>query len=226
MPRSHNRSQSHRRRAGYAEHHASNCRWAVPTVFLPAPFWWEAEDRPWACVREGTPRTLETTEVCADCPYWEPRTREQPALPATIIEVLREVLDDTYRARATCRKVIEGFGSIRPFVTILHAEERHARALRALFKRFGVEAPRDTWPTRLSAPDTLVEACAAASRSELDREAMYQRVIPLVQDPAVRRILRRIQESSYMHHLPAYRRCFARALKPTGRPRGVRAGRG
>jgi 2,3-bisphosphoglycerate-dependent phosphoglycerate mutase len=76
MPQSHNRSQSYRRRAGYAEHHASTCRWAVPTLFVPVPFWWEAEDRPWTCVR-GAPRTLETTEVCADCPYWEPRTCQQ-----------------------------------------------------------------------------------------------------------------------------------------------------
>jgi hypothetical protein len=70
-------SQSYRRRAGYAEHHASSCQWAVPTVFLPAPFWWESEDRPWACVRTGTPRTLETTEVCADCPYWTATVLDQ-----------------------------------------------------------------------------------------------------------------------------------------------------
>jgi hypothetical protein len=52
-------------------HHASNCRWAMPTLFLPAPYWWDAEACPWACVREGVPRILNTTEVCADCPYWK-----------------------------------------------------------------------------------------------------------------------------------------------------------
>jgi len=54
-------------------HHASNCRWAVPTLFLSKPLWWEAEQCPWACVREPTPHVLQSTEVCATCPQWEAR---------------------------------------------------------------------------------------------------------------------------------------------------------
>lgn len=54
------------------EHHASTCRWGIPTVFLAAPCWWDSEDRPWACVHAGAPRPLETTEECAGCPHWEP----------------------------------------------------------------------------------------------------------------------------------------------------------
>jgi hypothetical protein len=52
---------------------AATCRWATPTLFLTAPYWWEAERAPWACLRDGTPRILTTTEECADCPRWEPR---------------------------------------------------------------------------------------------------------------------------------------------------------
>lgn len=58
---------------------------------------------------------------------------------AKTIEALREALDDAYKARATYRKVIEGFGPVRPFVNIVEAEDRHARALITLFSRFGVE---------------------------------------------------------------------------------------
>ena len=54
-------------------HRASNCRWAVPTLFLRAPFWWDAERCPWACVRGSTPHVLETTDVCSTCPHWEAR---------------------------------------------------------------------------------------------------------------------------------------------------------
>jgi len=219
------RSSARPQRGTSVEHHASTCRWAVPTLFLPAPFWWEAEDRPWACLREATPRVLETTEVCADCPYWEARTRRRLKASVTATEALREALEDTYRVRATCRKVIEAFGPVRPFVDIRQEEERHARSLRALFGRLGVEAPHDTWPPRVSVPDTLVAACAAASRAELERQAMYERLIPVVRDVAARRILRRIQRASSSRYLPAFRRCFVRALKPTGRPRGVRLGR-
>ena len=52
---------------------ASNCRWATPTLFLPAPFWFDAEACPWSCLRDADPRVLATTDPCATCPRWEPR---------------------------------------------------------------------------------------------------------------------------------------------------------
>jgi hypothetical protein len=211
--------------AGQTAPHAGNCRWGVPTLFLQAPYWWEAEDRPWACVRSTAPRTLEATEPCATCPYWEPRAGGPAGADARTIEALRETLANQDRTRAICEKVIEAFGPVRPFVEIMHAEERNARSLGALFARFGVERPPDTWANRVSAPHTLTEACAAAARAELDNTAMYARLLPLVRDPAVRRVMRRLQAASHLRHLPAFRRCFARAMKPAGRPRGVRAGR-
>ena len=53
---------------------AATCRWATPTVFLAAPYWIEAESAPWACVRDTVPRVLGTTDQCAICPRWEPRS--------------------------------------------------------------------------------------------------------------------------------------------------------
>ncbi|MGE3888977.1 MAG: hypothetical protein AB7H81_21310 [Vicinamibacterales bacterium] len=206
------------------EHHASNCRWAVPTLFLPAPYCWEAEDRPWACIRTGSPRVLETTEVCRSCPHWK-LGRGRAYADAATIDSVSEALEDAYRARASCRKVIEAFGRVSPFISLLAAEERHVRALGALLDQLGAEVPPDTWPARVSAPDTLVEACAAASRAGLQQDALYQRLIPLVRHPASRRTLRRVARASYTRYLPAFRRCFARELKPTGRPRGIRLGR-
>jgi hypothetical protein len=141
-----------------------------------------------------------------------------------MIDALREALENTYRARATCQKVIDVFGRVQPFVNIRQDEERHARALRAVFGRLGVDPPHDTWPARVASPDTLAEACAAASRAELERQEVYERLIPFIHDPAVRKVVRRIQEASSRRYLPAFRRCFVRALTPTGRPRGVRRG--
>lgn len=50
---------------------ASNCLWATPTLFLTAPFWFNAETRPWTCLRDANPRALRTTDRCAECPRWE-----------------------------------------------------------------------------------------------------------------------------------------------------------
>lgn len=54
-------------------HGAATCRWAVSTISLPPPAWYEAEVSPWACRRDPTARPLVTTERCVDCPRWEAR---------------------------------------------------------------------------------------------------------------------------------------------------------
>jgi len=54
-----------------AERRVTTCRWGTPTLFLPAPFWFAAEDCPWACTRGPIPRILETTDPCRTCSQWE-----------------------------------------------------------------------------------------------------------------------------------------------------------
>ena len=132
------------------------------------------------------------------------------------IEALSEALDDEYKARAAYRKVIEVFGPVQPFVNIVEAEGRHIEALLAQFGRFGVEPPQDTWPSRVTVPRTVAEACEAAVQAEIDNEAMYERLIPQMSDPIVRGVLRRLQQASQERHLPAFRRCLSRELGSTG----------
>lgn len=64
-------------------HTAANCRWAVPTLFMAAPIWADASDRPWTCLREHTPRELESTDVCRTCANWTSRVAAEAAPQAT-----------------------------------------------------------------------------------------------------------------------------------------------
>lgn len=50
---------------------ACNCLWAAPTLFLSAPYWFDSESCPWACLRDADPHVLITTDPCASCPRWE-----------------------------------------------------------------------------------------------------------------------------------------------------------
>ncbi|MGE3919008.1 MAG: hypothetical protein AB7F78_25250 [Hyphomicrobiaceae bacterium] len=59
----------------------------------------------------------------------------------------------------------------------------------ALLARFGVEPPRDTWPERVRAPRTLEAACRAGVEAEIENEAMYERLLRQIGDPAARRVL-------------------------------------
>ncbi len=126
------------------------------------------------------------------------------------IEALREALDDEYKSRATYQSVIDRFGPARPFVNIVEAEERHASALLALFRRFGVEPPKDRWAGCVPAPPSLLEACRAGVEAEIENAAMYGRLLTQVGDPRAREILQRLQQASQERHLPAFRRCLER----------------
>jgi rubrerythrin len=129
------------------------------------------------------------------------------------IDALREALEDEYRARATYRAVIEAFGPVRPFANIVEAEDRHAEALLALFARFGVEPPKDTWPGRVTAPATLAEACRAGVEAEIENESMYERLLGQISDPDTLAVMRRLQQASRERHLPAFRRCLQRETR-------------
>jgi rubrerythrin len=139
---------------------------------------------------------------------------------AQTVEVLREALEDEFRARAAYRKVIEAFGPVRPFVNIVEAEDRHAQALLALFAAFGVEPPPDSWPERVGAPASFAEACRAGVQAEIMNEAMYDRLLRRTSHPAVLAVLRRLQRASRERHLPAFQRCLARESGASGRGPG------
>lgn len=137
------------------------------------------------------------------------------------VDALREALEDEYRARATYRKVIEAFGPVRPFVNIVEAEDRHAKALLALFAQFGIEPPRDTWPERVTVPPSLAAACRAGVEAEIENQAMYARLLREVDDPHALAVMRRLQRASRERHLPAFQRCLERETGGRGR-RGAR----
>lgn len=138
---------------------------------------------------------------------------------------MAEALADEYKARATYRKIIERFGPVRPFVNIVESEDRHVRALLALYDRFGVEPPADDWADRVAAPASLREACADGVAAEIENQAMYDRLMAAVSDEAVLRVFERLRDASLNRHLPAFRRCLERESGEGGR-RGGGRGRG
>ena len=127
------------------------------------------------------------------------------------IAALTEALEDEYKARATYSKVIETFGSIRPFINIVQAESRHASALLRQFERLGLQPPEDTWMGNVKAPTSIVAACETAIEAEIENAAMYDRLLAVVDDATVRNVLLNIQDASQNRHLPAFRRCLDRA---------------
>lgn len=134
---------------------------------------------------------------------------------------LLEAINDEYKARATYRLVINTFGEVRPFINIVEAEGRHVEALKGLFEQYDLAIPVDDWASRVSVPDTLLEACQAGVQDEIDNAEMYDRLLEVTSDyPDVQSVLKRLQNASQNNHLPAFQRCVERGVSSCGGGKG------
>ncbi|NVK20492.1 MAG: DUF2202 domain-containing protein [Methylocystaceae bacterium] len=130
--------------------------------------------------------------------------------------VLCEALDDEYKARATYQAVLETFGDVRPFTNIVHAEDRHAKALEQLFARYGFAIPKDRWPEKIKLPEKLEDCVKLAVEAEIENADMYDRLLAQTSDyPDVQRVLLNLQRASQENHLPAFQRALERSSSLT-----------
>ena len=140
-------------------------------------------------------------------------------------EILLDALDDERKAEATYAAVIERFGPVRPFSNIISAEHRHAGAIERQMARLGFDIPENPWEGKAEAPSSLAAACEMAVHAEIDNIALYDRLIPQIQDHVVRQVFQNLQDASRDNHLPAFQRCLAREQGQGAGGRG-RGGRG
>lgn len=127
-----------------------------------------------------------------------------------LAKILLDALDDERKAEASYAAVIDKFGSVRPFSNIIEAEHRHAAALERQLRRLGLTVPPNPWSGKVSAPATLEEACESAVEGEIENIALYDRLIPMIDDSAARQVMENLQAASRDRHLPAFRRCLER----------------
>lgn len=132
-------------------------------------------------------------------------------------QALRDALEDEYRAWATYDQVIHDFGPERPFINIRDAEARHIAALRALFERYGLAIPANTWPGRVPRYASTREACEAGVEAEIENAALYDRLRRSTTRPDILTVFGNLQRASQERHLQAFQRCATRG--PGARPR-------
>lgn len=129
---------------------------------------------------------------------------------AELTNILLDALDDERKAEATYAAVIDKFGPVRPFSNIIEAEQRHAAALERQLRRLGLTVPPNPWTGSVTAPATLAQACESAVQGELENIALYDRLIPMIDDLSARQVMENLQAASRERHLPAFRRCLER----------------
>jgi hypothetical protein len=138
-------------------------------------------------------------------------------------QALLAAVDDERKARAFYAAVMKKHGDIRPLSNIILAEERHAAALLALCRKYGVAVPEDRWASeKFDVPDRLSDVCALAAQAERDNVAIYDRLLGSVREPDIRQVMERLRAASLENHLPAFERCAGRGGNST--PAGARRG--
>lgn len=122
------------------------------------------------------------------------------------IEYLILALADERKALATYQAAMARFGSIKPFVNIARAEEQHISMLLALFDKYGVTIPEDS--TKVGTlPTTLQEVCQLGVTAEIENDALYQKMIPEIQQEDIVTVFTSLARASKEMHLSAFERC-------------------
>lgn len=124
-------------------------------------------------------------------------------------EALNEAIKDEYKALSTYEAVIEKFGAVRPFSMIKGAEEQHIASLKAVYDKYGLSVPENTWPGKINAPSSLKEACQIGVDAEIANAALYKNeLLPIVDKyEDITAVFMNLMTASEEKHLPAFEKC-------------------
>lgn len=123
----------------------------------------------------------------------------------TLEKMLVFAIQDEYLARGEYQKVIEKFGSRRPFSNIIKAEERHISWLKPLFTKYNVPLPADRGLELAKILRTFAEALQIGIDAEVANIAMYERFLKRDLPEDVRDVFSRLLAAS-RNHLDAFQR--------------------
>lgn len=119
---------------------------------------------------------------------------------------LTAALQDERRAQTFYQSVMNTHGNTRPFSNIIRAEERHESMIATLMERYAVPIPPPDLTGLPAVPTTLSQSAALAAQLERDNIALYDRLIPGVQERDIRATFEALRTASAEHHLPAFER--------------------
>jgi len=124
-------------------------------------------------------------------------------------KALDEAINDEYKALSTYEAVIAKFGNVRPFVMIKGAEEQHIASLKAIYDKYGLIIPANTWPAEISIPETLQKSCQIGVEAEIANGALYKdKLLPDVSAyEDISGVFTTLMNASIQKHLPAFEKC-------------------
>ena len=125
----------------------------------------------------------------------------------TDVDVLLAALmgpDGEYAALASYQAVLDEYGQVEPYATILQAESRHADALIRQLERLGVDVPENPYLGEIAAPADLQTAAEAWAEGEILNVELYDYLITQTDNSQILKVLGNLRRASLESHLPAF----------------------
>jgi hypothetical protein len=132
--------------------------------------------------------------------------------PTTLTAELRNALElaiqDEYRAEAIYQGVVNDFGPVLPFISIVGAEVRHSAAIAQLYTKRGLAVPANQSDIN-AVPHfgSVRDACVAGAVAERDNIALYDAFLAQALPDDVRQVFTSNRRASLDNHLPAFLAC-------------------
>ena len=112
--------------------------------------------------------------------------------------------DGEYAALASYQAVLDEYGDVEPYATIMAAEARHADALIRQLDRLGVDVPENPYLGDIPAPADLETAAEAWAEGEILNVELYDQLIADAQSEQVIKVFNNLRSASLDSHLPAF----------------------
>lgn len=110
-----------------------------------------------------------------------------------------------FAALASYQAVLDEYGEVEPYATIMEAEARHADALIRQLDRMGVDTPTENpYLGLIAAPTDLTTAAAAWAEGEVANVELYDQLLAEATDDALIRVFNNLRRASAEQHLPAF----------------------
>lgn len=137
-----------------------------------------------------------------------PSATAQPTVaPRPLKDVLKDGINEEYRARATYQAVLDKFGQVAPFINIRNAENTHVDAWKRLYEVNKLDFPPDIYAGRMVAPADLKKACAEGVEAEKVDVALYDKLMKETTDAEALKVMAEQRKVSQENHLPAFEQC-------------------
>lgn len=144
-------------------------------------------------------------------PTSEPTQRTSTEIPAPLMDpqaalAWSALMDESgeYAAFAVYSAVIEKFGLVEPYVSILEAEQKHIDALIRQLEKFGVVVPANPYLGKMTAPQDLVSAAAAWASGEVANVELYDELLAQTTESNLQRVFTNLRRASNDMHLPMF----------------------